>query len=212
MLRLSTLAIATVLVACSSSSSSDSTSNTDAGPDSGTESAVDAGGDGAKTREPKIHRPTAVDCPTDRAVGTAGSPRTGDKCESDAECTAGKNGRCESSLQGNVCSYDECFTDADCGSAGVCGCRQDQLYGANVCYKGNCRTDADCPTSWCSPSAVNVSTSCTTGIPVGVVGFFCHTAADECTDDSDCPSATGTCTFDVDKLHWACRALLCFGG
>jgi hypothetical protein len=209
MLRFSSLVPALTalsLVACSSSSNESSSTT-----DSGTDVVADSGSDAAKTPEPKTHRAAAVDCPHDRVPGTAGSPRTGDKCEKDSECTSGQNGRCESSLQGNVCSYDECFTDADCGSAGVCGCREDQLYGANVCYKGNCRTDADCPTSWCSPSAVNVSTSCTTGIPIGTVGFFCHTAADECTDDSDCPSSTGSCTFDVDKLHWACRALLCFG-
>ena len=194
-----------LLVACSSSSSG-SSSTTDSGTN------ADAGGDASKTPEPKTHRAAATDCPHDRVAGTAGSPRTGDKCATDADCTAGQNGRCESSLQGNVCSYDECFTDADCGSAGVCGCRQDQLYGANVCYKGDCRTDADCPTSWCSPSVVDVSTSCTSGIPIGSVGFFCHTAADECTNDADCPSSENSCTFDADKLHWACRAVLCFGG
>jgi hypothetical protein len=45
----------------------------------------------------------------------------------------------------------------------------------------------------------------------GSIGFFCHTRADECTDDADCAGKGGYCVFQVSALHWACFALRCTG-
>jgi hypothetical protein len=135
----------------------------------------------------------------------------GSECEMDAECTAGTNGRCVWPYAGgNVCMYDECFEDADCGSASVCDCRG--TFGFNHCYQGNCQVDGDCPNSYCSPSAVHLGPTCMSGIEPGSLGFFCRTADDECVEDSDCGAADiGACIFSVDSLSWVCHELLCTG-
>ena len=47
-------------------------------------------------------------------------PGFGEDCTADAQCTDGDNGRCMAPLGGaavNQCSYDQCFSDADCDSA-----------------------------------------------------------------------------------------------
>jgi hypothetical protein len=106
--------------------------------------------------------------------------------------------------------YDECFEDADCGSASVCDCRG--TFGFNHCYQGNCQVDEDCPNSYCSPSAVHLGPTCMSGIEPGSLGFFCRTADDECVEDSDCGAADiGACIFSVDSLSWVCHELLCTG-
>lgn len=164
------------------------------------------------THEPSHHRPVALGCPTTRDPGKAGSPRSGDKCAADTDCTTGKNGRCMESLAGNVCSYDDCAGDADCGSGGVCDCRDPDLYGANTCFKGNCHVDKDCGkgSGFCSPSGL-ISTSCP-GLPLGAIGFFCHTPGDECADDGDCGDKPGgSCAYSPDALHWKCFYLACRG-
>ena len=52
-------------------------------------------------------------------------------------------------------------------------------HDANVCVHGNCRLDQDCgPGGYCSPSAVTLDPFCTTGVPQGSVGYFCHTPED----------------------------------
>ncbi|GAC1561658.1 MAG: hypothetical protein NVS3B10_19370 [Polyangiales bacterium] len=102
------------------------------------------------------------------------------------------------------------MTDADCGSAGVCACRLATVAESNVCFRGNCRTDADCKASWCSPSGVDVSSSCP-GLPIGTVGYFCHSAADACVDDADCTGVGESCAFDPDLVHFRCFQLRCRG-
>ncbi len=147
-------------------------------------------------------------CPTDRPPGSAG-PDAG-KCSKDADCTEGKNGRCYGGLLPNACSYDECVTDTDCGTA-VCDCRNTGKIGQpNVCFKGNCRTDTDCKGQFCSPSATTVTYNCT-GPVLGSFGYFCHTAQDECVDNEDCASVSfnAQCVFDPDVVHWKCIKLLC---
>lgn len=199
---LASLAFILVASACSSSS--------------GTSSATVDGGsaDGSTPRPatgapPEKHRATAEACTADRPAGQTASP--GGACTKDGDCAAGKNGRCFGGLQPNACSYDECAADGDCGGNGVCVCRAGGRTGQpNVCFRGNCRTDADCAGSYCSPSAVSISTDCQ-GVKVGSFGFFCHTPSDECRNDSDCPSPADACLLDVDAQHWKCATLLCPG-
>jgi hypothetical protein len=158
------------------------------------------------SRVPKIHRPTTVDCPTERPAGSATS---GGACAKDADCTAGKNGRCSGGLTPNACTYDECAVDGDCGTA-VCVCRDAAKVGApNACFRGNCRTDVDCPGSYCSPSGVDIFWNCLTGVPIGAFGFFCHSPADECVDKEDCGTGNATCAFDADARHFKCLTLSC---
>jgi hypothetical protein len=180
----------------------------------------DAGsvGDGASPqRTPKTHRAQSLPCTAPRPAGGANpSPSPNSPCVHDADCATGPNGRCYGAEIGgpdplaNVCSYDQCTSDGDCG-VNACDCRSPSAHGANVCFAGNCRVDADCGAGgFCSPSATTFDPSCLTGIEPGSVGFFCHAPGDECTDDADCagPDAMA-CIFVVAKAHWACVAKRC---
>jgi hypothetical protein len=180
------------------------------------------GAGGMSGRVPVKHRAVAVACSTDRAAGTCdptGSniPDAGLACRKDAECTAGANGRC--SLGGRVlacqCTYDTCATDADCAQmGGPCECRPagqgivaPPPTTMNVCKAGNCRVDKDCGTAgYCSPSLG----SC--GNYLGVTGYYCHTAKDKCTDDTDCQAqGGGDCRYDSVTNAWACATSQCAG-
>jgi hypothetical protein len=177
--------------------------------------ATGSGGSGGATGlpEPEVHRPAAETCVGEPPAGNP-LPEPGGECETDADCTDGTNGRCIWPYGGgNVCRYDECFEDSDCGGASICACRVPESFSFNRCFLGNCVVDADCGSAgWCSPSAVHVGPTCMTGISPGSVGYFCHTAEDECIDDSDCGAQdVAACLFDVDAMHWVCQELLCTG-
>jgi hypothetical protein len=126
-------------------------------------------------------------------------------CDADATCAAGKNGRCYTPVSGcgcapNICTYDECFSDADCADGSPCECRAAFAYEANVCVKnGNCRVDTDCGAAgYCSPSGVS---NCMTA-------YFCHTPDDECVDAADC-SGDRECAFDAAAKRWKCGPGTC---
>jgi len=156
-------------------------------------------------RIPKVHRPSAMTCPSARGTeGDAGLP--GD-CTKDSDCTMGTNGRCVGGGGGPphvTCSYDTCSTDTDC-AGGVCVCRSGPTDVApNFCgsSKSNCRVDADCgPGGYCSPSESSDAVCYQT-----LSAYFCHTAQDECTDDTDCTMGT-PCSFDPGAAHWKCETL-----
>jgi len=99
----------------------------------------------------------------------------------------------------NDCEYDACLADTDCGAAGVCDCNGT----GNFCLGGTCRIDADCGAGGaCSPDH---------GCRGGMHGYFCHTSADTCVNDSDCwktDQNTG-CHFEPQVGHWACVNLQC---
>ncbi len=173
------------------------------------DAAFDATTDGS-LRIPKEHRPAVVACDATRPPGSAAGT-TGGACTKDSDCTTGgKNGRCYGGLTPNACSFDECATDSECGSA-VCLCRVAARVGApNVCFRGNCRTDADCAGNFCSPSGADIYWNCTTGVPIGSYGFFCHGPTDECIDHDDCGAASNvSCVYDVDAKHFKCLSLVC---
>jgi hypothetical protein len=175
-------------------------------------STTSASGTGGMLPEPELHRAMAETCTGTPPMGNP-IPDPSGECMQDADCVAGDNGRCVWPFGGsNVCMYDECFSDADCGGVAVCACRIDESFGFNRCFQGNCRVDADCPGGYCSPSGVHIYSSCMTGISAGSIGFFCHTPEDECIDDADCgmPDAAA-CLFDVSSTRWACQELLCTG-
>ena len=182
------------------------------------------GSSGAPGRVPAVHRAAAVSCDGTRPYFDAGAPKTDAavgppvECRTHADCTSGVNGRCVGNgHDGWRCTYDACFSDADCpgtdggpggGRAGVCACENGFRSDNNSClYAGDCRTDADCGTrGYCSP---------TLGMCGGYapfIGYYCHTAADECIDDADC---TGTginyCAWSELKGHWACSNSICVG-
>lgn len=174
------------------------------------------------TVAPLNHRSSAACCPTRRGSGPQFSSSRASTCTSDSQCTSGPNGRCFP-FQGLVgpggCSYDECFTDSDCGSKTPCFCRTSATdNSANVCGgPGNCAVDSDCgPGSYCSPS-VQVGPNQTANVCGGSEVYYCHTAADLCVNDSDCVSPDGgpqtdsspRCGYNLQENRWECVAAFC---
>ncbi len=192
-MRASMLVTVVLLMACSSTSS-----GSDAGP------LADVDQDSG-VRVPTSHRAMAEMCSTTRGPGTADPTLTGDECTTDAECTMGTNGRCMLNGLGaryDFCSYDGCAGDGDCMADEVCRCRE-SASDANVCTHGDCVTDADCGAGgYCSPSRGFDR------INLGVMGYFCHSADDECVDDTDCAGdgGQGACVWYPDRSHWACSS------
>ncbi len=173
---------------------------------------------GSTGRVPVKHRAAAPACAKTRPVGLCGAatmPGATLQCKVDADCQGGENGRClpMARILGCSCSYDACFADADCPAmSGPCECRvsSDVMAGsstANVCKLGNCRVDPDCGAGgFCSPSLG----SC--GNYSGVVGYYCHSSKDKCTDDADCAAqGTGDCRYEPTVGAWTCQNSQCAG-
>ena len=151
---------------------------------------------------PAPTRPSEVVCSPCRPPGPGGGGGGGGECTTDADCTAGTNGRCGFGRIGTFCTYDACFRDSDCADGEACLC--DGAAGGNACVPAGCRTNNDCgPGFACSPTFG----SC--GHYSGFIGFECHTAADECTTDGEC--GAGYCAFDPAIGHWACSTSECVG-
>jgi hypothetical protein len=185
------------------------------------DAATDAHVDAAKADAgvPVDHRTTAASCPTERGPGPPTQPYPqgqANGCVSDSDCTAGTNGRCfpsEGLVGPGGCSYDECFTDSDCGPATPCVCRASATDDtANVCdHGGSCAVDSDCgPGGYCSPSVSGCGNS--------PAPYFCHTPYDTCIDDADCPTfdadasscpTFSSCAYDPQAKFWACIQLTC---
>jgi hypothetical protein len=187
---------------------------------------------------PLKHRPTAACCPAQRGPGPSGQPyptcstavgsvcpsNHATTCSSDSECTAGVNGRCfpfEGLVGPGGCSYDECFTDGNCGSKTPCLCRSSSTDNSeNVCdVAGNCAVDSDCgPGGYCSPS-VQIGPNQAPNVCWGSTPYYCHTASDLCINDSDCaPSDAGSptpgiptyaCAYSPQDNRWECTKAVC---
>lgn len=191
-------------------------------------------GTGGTVREPAHHRPRSPEaCPVERASNEPSAKGCNDAslidCEHDADCANGSEGRCLSARFPCVlyCSYDECSTDADCADNKPCECRPPGAFTPNQCVTpSDCRVDADCGANgFCSPSLLGELCSCTSVDYCKTIGdtslctpgpcacgdscghgYFCHTPADTCLDDSDCVS--GRCSFDLAHRNWTCTACL----
>lgn len=172
---------------------------------------------------PPVHRPTAAVCSDAGAPlsGYDGGPRwpTADggtiRCTTASTCPACANGlpdRClglnvlsNSAVGGasgssSICACDECISDQDCGPKGVCSCG---TLGGNICLSGNCRVDSDCGAGgFCSPSTPR---SCSGGS----LGYYCHTAQDQCRADADCQGLA--CTYSIEAAIWTCATMYCAG-
>jgi hypothetical protein len=165
---------------------------------------------------PVYHRAAPACCPSERGPAPSTQPYTSGMaagCTSDSQCTSGADGRCfpfEGLVGPGGCSYDGCFTDSDCPSGTPCLCRISASdTSANMCVPGgNCVVDSDCGSGgYCSPSP-----QC-----YGVAGYYCHTAADSCINDTDCPAVDAggdcqipsTCAYSADAQRWACSEQHC---
>ncbi len=164
---------------------------------------IDAGG-----RVPMYHRPDDSQCSAPAPAGNCSFGGGGSgMCSSDSDCTGGVDGRCNMNLGGAVfcrCTYDTCVHDTDCPTGQTCACHGAAFHtDGNTCIAGNCRVDSDCGAGgYCSP---------TTGGCGGLAGYYCHTASDDCIDDSDCGStATHVCQYSTTDGRWECMMrLLC---
>ncbi len=185
----------------------------------------DAGPDGNAPADGGPHRDASSDAGS--AEGGPADAGSGDGCAPSAAaakhrqqavaCTASPaDGGAPPGFDGG--SLDQCLVDSDCVDGGVCSCRGStfawahQSYG-NSCVPANCRSDSDCgPGGACSPT---VDFGC--GPFYGVVGYYCHSCADECENDSDCnanPTAggpAGYCAYDATIGHWSCGYNFCAG-
>ena len=149
------------------------------------------------SRAPKDHRAKAPECVSARTSPepTLSSSVTSLGCTRNADCRAGKSGRCAVSGSATQCVYDACTTSAECAGVSVCECGP-----TNVCVTGGCLVDADCGRGgYCSPSACEKGD----GVP-----HFCHTTSDECLDDGDCPGID-VCRYQSSSRTWRCTTSAC---
>jgi hypothetical protein len=158
---------------------------------------------------PTKHRPTPQSCPLQTGTCPSSAPDMGSSCTTDKACTASAHGHCDQIRGGCTCDYDVCTSDNDCPTNNVCVCGDAiGAMPANTCVPGNCRVDGDCGAGgFCSMS---LGMGCIPRIPVQ--GYFCHTKADTCANDTDCNgSGGGYCAWHAELGHWACSYILCAG-
>jgi hypothetical protein len=167
--------------------------------------AISVADSGIAKRTPLQHRATAATCPTRRGPSSTSCVGSGctsfGGCTQDSDCTAGINGRCLDLTPVPMlsCSYDQCFSDADCPGNAPCDCRNSAAsVSANSCLTGSgCRLDSDCgPGNFCSPSPVSWNST----------AYYCHTANDTCVDDSDCGQFQD-CAFSAQNGYWTCTPI-----
>jgi hypothetical protein len=170
------------------------------GKEAGAGSGASRGASAGET--PVNHRSTDGACQTPPAAGTCSVTHvTKPQCTSDAQCTAGVNGRCQQGLQDCSCAYDECGGDADCAAGQTCVCHGSAYAGTSgsACVTGGCRIDSDCGSGGhCSPAP-------RAAVCNGLPQYYCHTPNDACVNDSDCTSLgpDGVCTSAGGK--WYCE-------
>ncbi len=179
-------------------------------------------GNGGLTGSGKVptnHRPSDAQCSEPAGPGNCGCSACTSQicvadascietCSSDASCTKGVNGRCNRLGDSAMCqcTYDECAGDSDCPSGQTCACHgSPYMYNEdNFCIAGNCRIDSDCGKGgYCSPSG-----------DISVVGYYCHTPQDSCTNDNDCPACSGglanqpRCVYSNSGGSWQCQCIM----
>ncbi len=161
---------------------------------------------------PDAHRPVAEPCSNSRpsTVPDGGFVGALDSCHTDQDCAdGGLDGRCvvNPGTGFPICTWDQCVSDSDCSDGGVCACRDYAGYDINACVTATCHVDSDCGDGgYCSPM--------NSGCPpfIGTVGYYCHTAQDQCFNDDDCEDSTPTyCLFDPHSRRWLCAPLDCTG-
>ena len=154
---------------------------------------------------PLDHRPDDSLCLQPASPGSCSASVGIGQCSKDSDCTSGNAGRCQNSAGGPAgcyCEYDTCASDSSCPSGQLCVCHGSAYAegAGNTCMPGNCRVDSDCGADgYCSPA--HGTTGCG-----GVGGYYCHTSADECVNDSDCTGqGLDVCTWSSSANRWECQ-------
>ncbi len=164
---------------------------------------------------PLKHRASAIACGLSAPI----APHLSDagyyidaSCQSDAACATDlsltETCRAYPDADGaTFCNADQCFTDEDCTGHGPCDCLYSDRSVGNLhaCYPGNCQVDSDCgPGGYCSPS---LESDCSHASPDNVT-YLCHTAKDECANDSDCAACGAGAFCAVTQVgFWQCVPL-----
>ena len=104
----------------------------------------------------------------------------------------------------------ECTTDGDCTQPAANACACDATGGFRVFAA--CHVDSDCGVhGYCSPSYQTIDCGSTSLPNSYVSGFYCHTSADACNNDSDCPTSQ-TCAYSPEApSKWVCTSAVCNG-
>jgi hypothetical protein len=147
---------------------------------------------------PGSGRVAGPQCTGTREPGTARAETNGGNCKADADCTAGKNGRCMSvgpRVLQNTCTYDDCMKDADC-TGGPCECNTSM---GNRCLQGNCKVDGDCGSGGACGRSNNMSCG------GGDASYYCRSPKDDCVTDEDCKKQQ-QCVYATDVGHWTCAS------
>jgi hypothetical protein len=168
----------------------------------------------AQCPDSTLHRIEPVACdPTIDAPACSGG-ESFITCTTDAECSAGPNGRCAMTVQLTDdglksfcgCRYS-CSSDAECGEGKVCVCGgflglEDDW---SVCAPASCITGADCPSGECGLSAYY--DGCTTNLQLG-----CRAEGDACRTSDGCTTDGGAflqCVLPDMSTTWDCKATTC---
>jgi hypothetical protein len=186
-----------------------SSSGTTSGTSSTGSSSSSTSSSGCLSGVPANHRVQEATCAPSMPGGA---------CTTDADCIEGNgfgsllHGTCTTTSAGQMCDYNTCTTDASCPApTDVCSCQGQSGNITNTgsaCVPADCHTDADCgPGGYCSQTPAFCG---------GALGWYCHTCADTCVEDTDCPAdpnpgAGPFCAFDPTVGHWSCAYTQCAG-
>ncbi|MCY0992091.1 hypothetical protein OV203_33440 [Nannocystis sp. ILAH1] len=125
----------------------------------------------------------------------------GGECATDGDCP---DSQVCANIWGDCGCVAQCMSDSDCSGGQICVCAGDHpgvggdLYLKNTCMPANCASKADCEGECgCRGSEFFCGF---------VIGAFCPTLEDECSDSGDCPQDK-YCAFDADQDRWTCQFL-----
>lgn len=102
-------------------------------------------------------------------------------CQSNSDCQNSES--CLLGTSGECACVKTCSSNEDCSAGESCSCGSATQAGETVnrqttCVPSNCSTDSECSS--------NLSCGVSVDSCGNVDGFFCHTASDTCTTNSDC--------------------------
>ncbi len=167
--------------------------------------ALDSGGF-VNTPQGFLHRPTVSACdghlsidpsagPGVKVGGDGGADPANVACHTNADCTGGKFGRCNTYTIANFatgeipqiyvsCIYG-CQSDADCGTGNICRCGPD----VGTCVSATCTHDANCGAGQLCLDDIQPD-PCGYG---GYDAFLCNVVGNECVTGADCAAFSDFC-------------------